>query len=405
MVSDDRDFLLLVTSGETQLPEIRVRSRVASLYFRSGGHIAEVARTSEPFESSELLSPKGSLNADASGIRTINIGGALQIEPGGAMKLVRESKVSTKSTTETFTGRIPAPSSSVTVSTGVSSLATPGPAVDLPASVLPIGWQVHQAIWSPDQKHLAVSMAGPGSSALSSFHQLSIYYLSPTGPREIFREVNYYVELTDSFVFKDINGDSSEEVVFRTGGFGNSWPIHGVVGVSLVADELVERLAFRSPGLHVDWTPTGPIDPNRDGVYEWLALDASWEYAGFCHACSPASWFVFAWNGESYEDASRRYAATIDAKRAEVKGMLDPMPPEGTAACWDMDVFLSASAGRYLDLAHTGRMTEANSIIDRLKAVPLDGPLAVKRDWIINALRQPYLVGSGPDAVWDICMK
>jgi hypothetical protein len=119
---------------------------------------------------------------------------------------------------------------------------------------------------------------------------------------------------------------------------------------------------------------------NGDGVYEWTAIDASWEQSLFCHGCSPASESVLAWNGTEYVDASTRFGDAIVATRS------DPPDPPAGSACIMQDQFLSDLVGRYLDYWNAGRGSSAAAIRDRIRAFPFDAKLVGKRDAILAAL-------------------
>ena len=65
-------------------------------------------------------------------------------------------------------------------------------------------------------------------------------------------------------------------------------------------------------------------DLDGDGKQELIAIHASWELRAlaFSHAESPAGYFVLAWDGMAYRDASNLYLRLFDEKIAEAEKRL-----------------------------------------------------------------------------------
>jgi hypothetical protein len=271
----------------------------------------------------------------------------------------------------------------------------PGVTVEVPAGAVPAGWTVSQAVWSPDREYVAVvtsnwQVTSDWQWLQGNASQLSIYSLRGGRLRELWREVNTFVVIDEELAFKDINGDGNAEIVYGTTTGGNGFTWHPVLAATLTGDGSVQDVAFQLPIL--DSAPEEPIDVEGDGVYEWLAIDASWELKVECfgHADSPGSWFVLAWDGQQYVDATKRYPQAVDAQHAKVAGIgleeLDPVPEKGA--------FLSQSVSRFLDYFNSGRSDDANRILNRLRGYTSFGNLSATRDWIVRSLElNPH---SGP---------
>jgi hypothetical protein len=270
--------------------------------------------------------------------------------------------------------------------------ATPGPSLTVPAGTVPTGWTVRQAVWSSNHEYLAVVTDG----YLNPWpvNQLSIYDMKQRRFRELWREVNFYVSVDEALSFRDINGDGTLDVVYQTSDGSNGWTLSPTLALTLKEQGIAEDLVFSLP-IEAS-SPSSPVDLNGDGIYEWVAVDASWEAICFCHACSPASIFVLAWDGHEYIDATDRYAEAVDENRLKWSGQLDPVPPSSDASRDANDKYLSESVGRYLDYWNSGRSTDADRILQALREYQSFGELSAKRDWIAAALaRDPHdLTGS-----------
>jgi hypothetical protein len=136
-----------------------------------------------------------------------------------------------------------------------------------------------------------------------------------------------------------------------------------------------------------------------------MMLDATWELREFCHACSPASWLIYAWNGREYADASPKFIATLDKQREMILSTrkaaydpktLDPVPPATSVSCSDQAAYLSSLISRYLDYVHTERASDAARVLGQMRSYNF-GDLARKRDFIVATLTSepttPYKAG------------
>jgi hypothetical protein len=219
---------------------------------------------------------------------------------------------------------------------------------------------------------------------------LSIYSLRGGRLRELWREVNEFVVIDEELAFRDINGDGNAEIVYGTTTGCNGFSCQPVLAATLTGDGSVQDVAFQLPIL--DSAPEEPIDVEGDGVYEWLAIDASWELGPFGHADSPGSTFVLAWDGHQYVDATERYPQVVDNARLEVLSQsggstqLDPQPPPAGASCREKLFYLSNSVARYLDYFNSRRQDEANRILEELRQYPSFGGLSPARDRVVKTL-------------------
>jgi|FLYL01.1.fsa_nt_gi hypothetical protein len=133
--------------------------------------------------------------------------------------------------------------------------------------------------------------------------------------------------------FKDVNLDGLNELVVSAFSGGNCWECNRI-RLFTAHDQQVHEIPVVLPvtGLlsgdaNGDGTAAAPQvlrDVDGDGVLEVIAVDASWELHGFCHACSPAADFVLAWSGREYANASRelRFRGYFDARIAGVEAEL-----------------------------------------------------------------------------------
>ena len=119
----------------------------------------------------------------------------------------------------------------------------------------------------------------------------------------------------------DMNGDGLMELPYRTINGGNCWGCSQLRVLQHRADDSFAYLTESTPPqdrLGGNFVLQGLIDVNNDGVLEWQVLDARWEFAfGLCHACSPAAFRLYAWDGSSYRHASAQFPAYYQPILAE----------------------------------------------------------------------------------------
>lgn len=339
------------------------------------------------------------LSPDASGVRHLTVhwedqrglttGGGY---PDSHVSIAPDGSVTTDETTagvagnpprvQTAIGSVPGnPGQLITATSQPRFPSTPAPSpaapVTAPAGAVPAGWRILQSVASPDGTTFAV--VTDSTIAYGAADQLSVYQVRDGHLVERWRVVNAFIDLDTALTFHDINGDGHPEVVYNSANGSNGWTTGGTFAATVMPDGTVQDVHFSLP--IAKSAPGKPVDLNGDGVYEWTAVDASWELQqAFCHACSPSSEFILAWNGTEYADASAKFGAAIIATRS------DPAPPPPSAPCQTQDDYLSAMVGRYLDYWNAGRKADAVRIEDQMRAFPLDPGLVAKRDAIVQAL-------------------
>ena len=274
------------------------------------------------------------------------------------------------------------------------------PPVDLPvpSELVNPGMTVWDAGWSADRTYLALVTGIDKEDRWKA--TFSVYRVSAGKTEQL---INQPGTLAISFsdpdlMFKDINGDKRPDFVYTTSTLGNCWSC--TQRVVLLGNGSggfdPARVAKQTPPVAL--VPSSVVDINNDGVFEWVMFDPRWELAaGFCHACSPGSWYVYAWNSTEYADASSRFAAYLDTRRKELQQVNrkttdpatnDPIPPAASAPCSDKEEYLSALIGRYMDYADTQRTADAQRLASQMRSYDF-GPLAAKRDYVVSVLPAP----------------
>ena len=127
----------------------------------------------------------------------------------------------------------------------------------------------------------------------------------------------------------DMNADGLMEFPYRLDQGGNCWACAQMQVIQLRADDSVANLTDAVPEedrLGESFVLGTVMDVDGDGVQEWLVYDVRFEFAfGLCHACSPIAHRVYAWDGETYRNASAQYAdyyqGQIDDLTAQVEAM------------------------------------------------------------------------------------
>lgn len=369
-----------------------------SVYRRDDAGWREVARADAGSwtESIDVRPAGGALDKDASGSRTITIafgdgnapGSSATITIRGDGSIDVEGAGSMPNGTPIAASDTVPPDPLATVQTERAyPVVTPAVTVRAPAGAVPAGWVLSDAAWSPDGRYVAVETAPIAPSGFVS--QLSLYRIEHEGVREIWREVNGFVRIDQDLAFRDVNGDGTPELVYETSSGGNGWTQSATLALTIDADGTAHDLTFKLP----DWpsAPARAIDINRDGLYEWAVGDASWELRGFCHACSPGSWTVLAWDGSAYSDASARFGDWIVAQGQE------PQVPAGTS-CRAQDAYMSQLVSRFLDYTNAHRGSDAARVVDTLSSFAWSPEFTAKRDAIVAALRlDPHHPGDIPD--------
>ena len=123
---------------------------------------------------------------------------------------------------------------------------------------------------------------------------------------------------------------------------------------------------------------------NGDGIYEWTAIDASWEgNPFFSHAGSPRS---YARDGTAHVDATPRF---LDAL---LLGAAPDPNPLYTDTCSSQEVYLLHRGGpvRHYNGA---RIDRANHVIDQMRSLNALDANRAQRDAIVDVLTKsdPHL--------------
>jgi hypothetical protein len=272
----------------------------------------------------------------------------------------------------------------------------------IPADAIPAGQVAGDVAWSPDRTYVAVATSKPDVPWQAT---LSIYQYAANRVSKVYTGAeDGRIAFVRDLAFKDINGDKQPDLVYSVANGGNCWACGASKALLGTGQNAFSQAVFKKAALAAA-IPSKPIDANNDGVYEWLMLDASWELREFCHACSPASWLVYAWDGNQYADASPKYASVIDNQRKTIASQrsskfdaktLDPVAPSANASCRERDEYLADMISRYLDYAYTERAADAARLLDEMRSYNF-GDLAVKRDFIVASLTgqapKPYKAG------------
>ncbi|MBI5289645.1 MAG: hypothetical protein HY873_11800 [Chloroflexi bacterium] len=298
-------------------------------------------------ESASILN--GTLDPDDDGRRVLRLevesGRGVLIELDDRSGLVRVARTGPDASTPTEA--YPRnPEDSIDVVPSRWGTPTGAPFLVLPAGTVPIGVEVESAVWSADHRFVAVLTRLPHGT-------LSIYEVADGVPHELWREANMGLSMESDLSFKDLNADGSLEVVYRALS-GNFWMSAAELAVSVWPDSTVSDLPFVLPIERS--SPDRPEDLDGDGVYEWWAADASWESRAFAHAYSPISWFVLAWNGEAYVDASSRFGSNIVGRGEASQGSYRSLP-------------LAVLLRRFLDLCNAQRFDEAHAVLAEIRSM------------------------------------
>jgi hypothetical protein len=154
----------------------------------------------------------------------------------------------------------------------------------------------------------------------SGLAHLKVVRIDPGSVTEVFSYGgsgdSTFIQVNADLTFSDINGDGARDLLFTESDGSNSWMRSGLRVISYVKGEfhdLPVMLPHSSGGPRGDRVRAKSLtDIDGDGIFELLAIDASWESVPpFSHACSPGGWFVLRWNGSAYVDASTRFSSYL----------------------------------------------------------------------------------------------
>ena len=130
--------------------------------------------------------------------------------------------------------------------------------------------------------------------------------------------------------WEDMNADGLMELPYQVGQGGNCWVCTQMQVLQLHADDSVVNLTESVPvedKLGEFFALRTVMDVDNDGAQEWLVVDARFELAfNLCHACSPGGFRLYAWDGETYRNASAQfpdyYQEQIDDLTAQVEATM-----------------------------------------------------------------------------------
>jgi hypothetical protein len=385
-ISADGEYMYLAT--ETLNAPENVSPRSASVYRATPSGPAEVARVGaagrEPLiRTRETLLPSdegGHRRLELQEVSTRSAYAVISIDADDEVTVVHFGKVDPQSNTVR----------SARTSDAIRPTAAPTPSParwsptasvgDVPAGAVPAGWGVTDVAWSPDGRHVAIATTS-NASYLDS--QLSVYSVDGDVLRERWRTQNVAVRIDEELRFVDVNGDATLDIVY-TSSFGNGWLWSPTLAVSIESDGSPVDVPFEMPIERS--SPSSPEDLNGDGVYEWWSVDASWELEGFCHACSPSSLFVLAWDGAQYVDATPRFAPDLFERRQST-----PVRQELPETCEAQDGYLSELISLFLTAYNADSGVDYAPILSQLRELDVDPRLRAKRDQIVETLeRDPH---------------
>jgi hypothetical protein len=133
----------------------------------------------------------------------------------------------------------------------------------------------------------------------------------------------------------DMNADGLMELPYQVGQGGNCWTCTQMQVLQLRPDDSVVNLTKSVPAedkFGEFFALSAVMDVDNDGVQERLVVDARFELAfNLCHACSPGGFRVYAWDGETYRNASAQfpdyYQEQIDDLTTQIEAMMQSGEP------------------------------------------------------------------------------
>ena len=151
----------------------------------------------------------------------------------------------------------------------------------------------------------------------------------------------------DSFRVEDINKDGLKEFVVSRSQGGNCWNCVSLL-VFQVRDHKANKFLNKLP-----WSQAihEIRDLNGDGIKELIVLDAEWEEAGLCHACSPQIDIIYTWKQDDYKEASIGFPYYYDNKIREAEKEIQAEIRERDA----LDSYIGSSMAIFFDYIQKGQ--------------------------------------------------
>ncbi len=190
---------------------------------------------------------------------------------------------------------------------------------------------IFESLDNKNQQVIAI-ISQQESDDLNRQDSMVVYELKGTRLIEIYNLVEWSYELGnslsgDSSRAKDINKDGLKELIVTGGTGGNCWTCE-YLKVFQVKDHKVREFLPHLPETQVIH---GIRDLNGDAIDELLVLDAEWEvnrYMDLCHACSPSVDFIYTWEKDRYQEASKEFSLYYEEKIYEIEKDIKEMDIE-----------------------------------------------------------------------------
>lgn len=163
----------------------------------------------------------------------------------------------------------------------------------------------------------------------------------------------------------DMNGDGWPELVVLSDSGGHCWTCGKFQIFSLQNNDNVINLTESALAVAETYgfSVENVLDLNGDGIMEWVVLDARYEFAfTLCHQCSPAATRIYAWDGESYHNASAQFPEYYQSHIDRLTAQLEELTKDGT---WDKDKQLGPLGpliSLLLNYENAGRLEEGWAI-------------------------------------------
>lgn len=152
-----------------------------------------------------------------------------------------------------------------------------------------------------------------------------------------------------------MNGDGRPELAILSYNGGNCWLCAQLQVIQLQPNDNVVNLAESALAEMNGFAVEGLVDLNGDGIVEWRVLDARYENVfGGCHACSPAALRLYAWDGESYRNASAQFPEFYQPEIDQLTAQLEELVQIGV---WNK-YMLSPLVSLLLNYENAGRLEE-----------------------------------------------
>jgi hypothetical protein len=159
------------------------------------------------------------------------------------------------------------------------------------------------------------------------------------------RDAGWYVDLNRDLSGRDLRGDGSATLVVSNHTAGNCWAC-GWVELYDLDGGVVRPVPLALPA---GWSPVAVRDLDGEGRYEIVAVDYRFESLFWCHACSPSSSPVLAWDGAAYVPAAASfpdfYTRPITTTDAALAPALDRGDIENASARAVQALMLAALMG------------------------------------------------------------